>query len=345
MQSLDAPDDIREQEAIVLYGQLLDHCDTFAFQLEMGSGENNYIHFQGYLELTNKQRFCTIQNSIRKFNFLEPLKGKPHQAWAYSTKEATRILGPWCYPEDQYKDTSVKDTTYADALASETVAEGIRLIMANKARDYCLYGDRIKKNLIASKIVHKPFVHKHYIGDFNAPALDFSNGKSFHVWGPSNTGKTSFVLAHFHNPLVLTHIDKLKKLMDPPDPDIPYDAIVLDDLSFNHWPPETVIQLVDNALDRDIHIRYGTAHVPAGTIKVFTHNKRDIFYKPEVEAEQQVAIDRRIEYIHVPRPLFGAPLQYQPGPPAPAPGVSLADDPAWADAYGIVQITEEDCIN
>ena len=304
MQSLDAPDALRQQEATTLYGQLLDHCDTFAFQLEVGNGNSEYVHFQGYFELTNKNRWTWIQNNIHHFSFLEPIKGKPHQAWAYSTKAATRLLGPWCYPEDTYKDTSVKDTTWADALAAETVREAIGIIKSNKPRDYCINGDRIHKNLVSHLRKHKPFVHKHSIDDFNHPPLAF-NGKPLHVYGPSNTGKTSFVLAHFTNPLVVTHIDNLKKFVNPPDPDQPYDAIVFDDLKFQHWPPETVIQLVDTDLDRDIHIRYGTAHIPANTTKVFTHNTRDIFYKPEVDEEQKVAIDRRVEYVHVPSRLFG----------------------------------------
>ena len=303
MQSLDAPDDLREYEATMLYSDLIDHCDCFAFQLEQG-GKHDYVHFQGYFELTLKNRFSWIQNTIRQFNFLEPIKGKPHQAWAYSTKDATRLLGPWCYPDTVYKDTSVKDTTYADALAAATVRDGMAIIKANKPRDYCLYGDRINKNLVTHHKKHTPFVHKHSIDDFNHAPLLFT-GKSMHVYGPSNTGKTSFVLAHFKNPLVVTHVDNLKKFVNPPDPDQPYDAIVFDDLKFQHWPPETVIQLVDTDLDRDIHIRYGTAHIPAHTTKVFTHNTRDIFYKPEVDEEQKVAIDRRVEYVRVSQRLFG----------------------------------------
>lgn len=304
MQSLDAPDWNREYEAAALFSVLLPHCDWFAFQLELGNGKNEYVHFQGYFELTLKNRFSWIQNNIHKFNFLQELKGKPHQAWAYATKQATRLLGPWCYPEDNYKDTSVKDTTYADALAAETVRDGMNIIMTNKARDYCLYGDKIKKNLTNAKRKHKPFVHRHTIDDFNHPPLDFGN-RSIHVYGPSNTGKTSFVLAHFKNPLVITHMDTLKKFVNPVDPDEPYDGIVFDDMSFKHIHPEAVIQIVDRDLDRDLHIRYGTAHIPAGTLKVFTHNTRDIFYKPEVEAEQKVAIDRRVDYVRITQKLYG----------------------------------------
>lgn len=106
-------------------------------------------------------------------------------------------------------------------------------------------------------------------------------------------GKTHYALAHFKNPLVVSHIDKLKQL----SPD--HDGIVFDDMCFTHWPPSSIIHLVDTELERDINIRYGTVNIPAGTRKIFTYNSDNPFYKEDISDEQKIAIERRIHRVHV----------------------------------------------
>lgn len=289
-----AEENDHDAEAEQLFATLVDCCDAFAFQLE-SAPTTGYLHFQGYFALTNKNRFCWIQNNICKFEFLQEMgkNSSPQKAWSYATKQDTRILGPWEYGTVPELGKS-KDTTYQEALAAPTVREGLQIVKTNKPRDYCLYGSAIIRNLEAN--LSKPFKHQYELKDFNREPLIFK--KTSHVYGPSNTGKTSFVTAHFKNPLVVSHIDTLKKLSADND------AIIFDDMSFAHWPPESVIHLVDRQFDRDINVRYSTVHIPANTTKVFTHNSRDIFYKPEVNPDQIAAIDRRVEYFHVPTKLF-----------------------------------------
>lgn len=335
MQATNAPDEIREREAITLFGELLEHCDNFAFQLE-SAPTTGYIHFQGYFELTLKNRYSWIQNNIRHFEYIQQLKGKPHQGWAYATKQETRLLGPWTYGTC---GVVAVDTTWKDALDAETVKEGVAIIRANRPRDFCLYGDRITKNLERHHYKPKVVVPKFKLEDFNLPPLVFSE-KTMHVWGPSDCGKTSFVLAHFKNPLVVTHLDTLK-LLKKQEVDNPYDAIVFDDMSFNHIPPEAVIQLVDNDLDRHIHVRYGTVEIPAGSRKVFTHNNENIFYKDDLGNEQKIAINRRIDYFEVRAKLYGDPNQ-QPQIAA----IVIDESPITyfgADGYEIIQINDNDC--
>lgn len=86
------------QEADELCGQLVDQCEKYAFQLE-AAPTTGYLHFQGYFELVNKKSFDWIQKHIRQFEYLKERKGSPHQAWAYATKQETRILGPWLLGE------------------------------------------------------------------------------------------------------------------------------------------------------------------------------------------------------------------------------------------------------
>lgn len=199
-------------------------------------------------------------------------------------------------------------------MVAESVRSALQIVKANKPRDFCLYGSAIERNLNTHFV--KPFTHKWKLTDFNCPPLIFT--KTTLVYGPSNSGKTSFVLAHFKNPLFVSHMDTLKKL----SPD--HDAIVFDDMSFAHIPPDAIIHLVDFDNDRDIHVRYGTVHIPANTIKVFTHNTKEIFHSPSATADQNAAINRRVTYFHVPLPLYGA-LNLNP---LPAQGIVQADPAA-----------------
>lgn len=87
------------------------------------------------------------------------------------------------------------------------------------------------------------------------------------VIGPSGTGKTEFCLAHFENPLFVTHMDGLKRFRKGF-----HDGIVFDDMSFLHMPREAQIQITDMRQSRDIHVRYGTVTIPKGTKKVIACN-------------------------------------------------------------------------
>lgn len=288
-------EDAVEAEAAKIYAKLIDCCDAIAFQLE-SAPETGYLHYQGFFALTNKKRFSWILKNTTNFEYLRNMKGRVHQAWAYAIKDETRVAGPWILGECPSYGNKKPDTTYQDALAAPTVKEGLAIVKANKPRDFCLYGATIERNLNAN--LKKPFIHKYMLEDFLHAEMDLKD-KSTVLYGPSNTGKTSFAIAHFKNPLVISHMDGLSKLNSD------HDGIVFDDLSFLHWPPESVIQLVDQELDRDIHIRYRTATIPANTPRVFTHNTRDIFYKPEIGEEQKKAIDRRVNYCNIPNKLFG----------------------------------------
>lgn len=275
----------------------IDHVTDWSFQLEKGE-ENGYLHFQGFFRLKNRNRFQWIQNQISKFNFLQERRGSVAEAWDYGSKLHTRVTGPFQSGKCPV-ETKKCDTLYADALAAPTVLEGLKIIKESKPRDFCLYGDRISKNLTDHhRPAPLPFFAKFTLDKFNRLPLTFN--KSTVVWGDSNTGKTSFVKAHFANPLFCSHIDNLKKF----DVGI-HDAIIFDDMSFSHYPIESVIHLVDRDEDRTIHIRYSTVTIPANVTKVFTHNSREIFFKPDANPTQIAAVLRRVDFVHVIGPLFG----------------------------------------
>lgn len=84
----------------------------------------------------------------------------------------------------------------------------------------------------------------------------------------SDLGKTQIAKAKFKRPLTVRHVDKLKEL------DTGYhDGIVFDDMSFAHWPRESVIALFDLEEDADINVKCSMVTIPAGFPRIFTTNR------------------------------------------------------------------------
>lgn len=103
--------------------------------------------------------------------------------------------------------------------------------------------------------------------DLDAYTIDETDRRSHVIIGPSGIGKTTWAKRECAKPaLFVTHTDGLRKLGDH------HKSIVFDDMSFLHIPREAQIQLVDRDCPRQIHVRYGTADIPAGIQKIFTSN-------------------------------------------------------------------------
>jgi len=130
------------------------------------------------------------------------------------------------------------------------------------------------------------------LDEFTLPRIPLEDLKvsSYVIHGPPGTGKTSFALAHFERPLLVSHMDALKAFR----PGF-HDGIIFDDMSFFHLPRESQIHIVDQAHTRQIHCRYAAASIPKNTPKIFTTNvdAGAIFL-------QDAAISRRIKKVYVP---------------------------------------------
>lgn len=105
------------------------------------------------------------------------------------------------------------------------------------------------------------------------------------LWGEAGTGKTSLAKSLIPTALFLNHLDKLKDF----NPGI-HGGIIFDDMSFLHRPREDHIAITDVENDRQIHIRYKIAEIPAFTAKIMTTNKRP----HEILLTYDAAILRRI---------------------------------------------------
>nr|QKV51017.1 putative replication associated protein [Crucivirus sp.] len=101
----------REDHAQFLVRQLREHCGSFVFQLE-AAPTTGYLHYQGYLELLNRNRHQWIMNNIRKFEYLSPAKGSPKSNWTYCTKQETQQAGPWFLGEPRDSEQANKSAEF-----------------------------------------------------------------------------------------------------------------------------------------------------------------------------------------------------------------------------------------
>lgn len=118
---------------------------------------------------------------------------------------------------------------------------------------------------------------------------------SWIVWGDSGIGKTEWVLAHFENPLFVSHIDQLIGFNKNE-----HDGIIFDDMDFDYLPRSTQINLLDINQSRAIHIRNFIAQIPRNTKKVFTTNTEngEIFRFIEECGDEDKALMRRVKFFN-----------------------------------------------
>lgn len=104
-------------------------------------------------------------------------------------------------------------------------------------------------------------------------------GRTTVLIGPSGIGKTSWAKRVAAKPILwVTHIDTLRHLQPGH-----HKSVVFDDMSFSHLPRDTQLFIVDTEQPRQIHVRYGTAIIPEGIMKIFTNNTFPFSQLPEIE--------------------------------------------------------------
>lgn len=243
-------------------------------------------HIHAYIEFVNKQDFKNSRwadfddhhpndaGSIR--NELAVTK--------YCTKDNNFISN--FYKLDPWKLIYDDERSYSDS---------IKLIREDRPRDYTLYSDQIERTL--KKVKFNSSTKARYDSTtFKGPTLDLS--RAVLLYGPGGIGKTQYALSHFKTPLLVTHIDDLKKITPETD------GLVFDDMSFKHLPSDTIIYLLDMECTRSIHARNTNAVIPEGLKRIFTHNERDIFEPEKITFTRQEAINRRLNFVFVSEQLF-----------------------------------------
>lgn len=257
------------------------------FQLEKGK-KSGRLHYQGYAEFTTTMRMAALQKLAPKAHW-KARRGTAQQAADYCRKDDTKVDGPWEYGDMSRPGTRSDrinvHAVHAAAMAAATVHEALQIIKEGAPRDYHLHGSSIESNM--RKHRKEIAVPKYGLDKFSLDPLNFDEKKAALLTGTTSYGKTNYAMAHFKRPLLATHIDDLKDLT--PD----NDGIVFDDMSFLHWPLESIIHLMPRDYDSRVNVRYSTVHVPYNIPKIFVSNKGNPFFKssPPLDSTPDQIVD------------------------------------------------------
>lgn len=149
------------------------------------------------------------------------------------------------------------------------------------------------------------------------------NWTSLFIWGKTRLGKTEFARALLPKAEVVRHKDQLKDC-------IWKNGVIFDDFSVSHYPPTTIIHLLDWTVRSGIDVKHGVAKIPPGTRKIFTYNgnletwcrgTRDPKYDKyeRMTDEQYEACEARIPYVlHVTSSLYARVNMPTPNPDPPS---------------------------
>lgn len=271
--------------------------------------ESHRLHWQGYIEFNRPVDLGAVKKHLgANWAHLEPRRGTQEQAIAYCKKKDTGVLdddGDKILFEDGQpgqngvRGRGSKNQNYREVLEAPTFEDALKMLSEKEPADYVRFHDSVKRGLMAHFL--KLEVNIRPMSSFKRSPIDkdiFSK-QAVVITGKSGAGKTAWSLAHWTKPFLVSHIDQLKEF-NP----LVYDAIVFDDMSFNHWPVSSCIHLVDVEMPRFINCRHTMGYLPKGMPRMFTSNLayRELFNFGN--AEQERAIDRRVHHVLINENLY-----------------------------------------
>lgn len=137
------------------------------------------------------------------------------------------------------------------------------------ARDMAINGDRVLKNLATRRT--KRLKIQWPLESFSWPTATLwdpsTPATTLILTGPTGTGKTQLAKALLPEALFISHMDGLRQYGPS------YHGVIFDDMAFTHLHREAQIHLCDLGEDRQIHVRYSVAELPAGTPRIITTNR------------------------------------------------------------------------
>lgn len=151
------------------------------WQLEVG--DSGTMHYQGYIGLEQSARYTKVQKLLDEEGaHIEPARGNHKECVDYCTKEATRVEGPYWYPDEE----TVRATR-----------QGSRSDL-KKATEMIIAGEPME--LIDPVTYVQNFRGLEKLSVLHHPATTREKVRVLVIEGPSGIGKTTAVMTYTASP-------------------------------------------------------------------------------------------------------------------------------------------------
>lgn len=252
------------------------------WQLERGEQGTN--HFQGYLRLKRAASFNAVRNLLPEGTHIE-IARNPIAAEHYCRKEDSRIGGPFVHDQ---RDVSPRHGLLQMAASMPREEFFEHCVTARIPKGYYDEAIRLASNnnttIVETEDIWLTRINSSVLRNYT---IREDVKSSWVIVGQSGCGKTSWAKYNAPKPcLFVTHIDDLKHFKSST-----HKSIIFDDMDFKHLPRTAQIHIVDVNDGRSIHVRYGTAYIPAGIRKIFLANEYPFIEDP--------AISRRVTLLSI----------------------------------------------
>jgi len=275
------------------------------------SHEDGGIHFHAAAQWTgpgrkwnpNQMNVQNIHPNIRthrkgKSTYAESLS----RMWMYPQKEDTNPLKwgtqppPPDAPLTKKRKRAEIFATARDLALTEGTTVAVTHIMTELPETGVKSLSQIQSNLHLWRMLHQTQQPPSYqLSQFKANLVASIPEplKVLLISGPAGIGKTQFARAILPEAILVRHIDRLK------GQDLTK-GIIFDDFGVSHMFADAIKHLLDWDEDSDIHVRYGTVHIPRHTQKIFCYNKCFDSWLPTTMADEDyAAIRRRIDLLEI----------------------------------------------
>lgn len=197
--------------------------------------------------------------------------------------------------------SSDEECPWAAALNAPDYETALAILREREPKEFILK----HRDIVAffSNYFAPEFTPKYKADEFTKEPIDWDAvplRNSVVITGPPNLGKTQYALAQLgEKPFFATHFDVLRKF----NPAV-HTGILLDECSTCKWPTPSFISLLDREMPRDIHVRYATVTIPAGTKKIICCNNIDTLIPEGATGDALDAVMDRMTRIEVTDRLF-----------------------------------------
>lgn len=195
------------------------------------------------------------------------------------TNEENRMPCSKLMQKGDYQPTQWdKDFEYACGL------ENAQAAMEHMEKTHKLQFIDVYKPLLKMFLALQPSTIEYTLDQFTEPRIPQEDlaTKTIVLIGDSGYGKTSYAMAHFKNPVVITNRRDYFKI-NPAN-----DGIIFDEFKTSTWTPSQVRNLVDLKLDGLQKVKDGQIYIPKGIPRFIIHLDEDDFWPKEIYGDDEL---------------------------------------------------------